>query len=73
VSDIYSNRRERVVAQVLEKWTRGLSIREDIEAELAQACRAAADITYTSEINDLDWEAAALVMLRDDGLAGLER
>ncbi len=63
--DVYTDRRERVVVQVMEKWTRGLSIREDLEAELTQAARAAADMAYTSEINDLDWEAAALASVKE--------
>jgi hypothetical protein len=63
-ADRYTPRRERVVVQVLEMWTRGLLIREDLEAELAQAARAAADMTFTSTINDMDWEAAALALLQ---------
>jgi GTP-dependent phosphoenolpyruvate carboxykinase len=63
-ADLYTPRRERVVVQVLEKWTRGVALRADLEAEVTQAVRAAADMSFTSMINDMDWEAAALALLQ---------
>jgi hypothetical protein len=63
--DRYTPRRERVVIQVLEKWTHGVLIRSDLEAEMTQAVRAAADMSFTSKINDLDWEDATLALLNE--------
>jgi hypothetical protein len=63
--DRYAGRRDRVVVQVFEKWANGATLTEEREADLMLLVTAAADLTYNSRINDLDWEEAALKYLRE--------
>ncbi len=53
----YDERRERLLIQVIARWT-GVDFNEDAEVN-AQA-RAAANATYHATINDLDWQSATL-------------
>ncbi len=53
----YEERRERLLIQVVARWT-GVDFNEDAEVN-AQA-RAAANATYHATINDLDWQSATL-------------
>ena len=60
----YEERRERLVIQVVARWTR-VDYTED---ELVNAAaRAAANETYHAKINDLDWQAATLRRLGYEG------
>ena len=60
----YLDRRERLLIQVLARWT-GEDYNED--PLLNAAARAAADATYHPKINDLDWQAATLRRLGYEG------
>jgi len=53
----YENRRERVLIQVVARWT-GIDFNDDpsINARAQQA----ADATFDPKLCDLDWEAATL-------------
>ena len=58
----YEARRSRVAIQVCSKWART----DDWNDDQMLTVIAAADMTYTAEINDLDWEASALALLQAD-------
>ena len=60
----YEERRDRLLIQVLARWT-GEDYNED--PLLNAAARAAADATYHPKINDLDWQAATLRRLGYEG------
>lgn len=53
----YGERRERMLIQVISRWT-GVDYNDDADVNLKAL--AAADETYRHSINDLDWEAATL-------------
>jgi hypothetical protein len=60
----YEERRERLVIQVVSRWT-GIDYNDD---ELVNAAaRTAANETYHPKINDLDWQAATLRRLGFEG------
>jgi alkylhydroperoxidase family enzyme len=61
---LYAGRRERLLIQVIARWT-GIDY-NDNEAVNAKA-QAAADATYHGKINDLDWQAATLRRLGYEG------
>jgi hypothetical protein len=62
----YEERRERLVIQVVARWT-GIDYNDD---ELVNAAaKKAADETYHPTINDLDWQAATLRRLGYEGPA----
>lgn len=61
---LYIGRRERLVIQVVARWT-GIDYNDD-EAINAMA-QDAADATYHPKINDLDWQAATLRRLGYEG------
>ena len=60
----YENRRERVLIQVVARWT-GIDFNDDpsINARAQQA----ADATFDPKLCDLDWEAATLRRLGYEG------
>jgi len=60
----HESRRERVLIQVVARWT-GIDYNDD-PAVNARAI-AAADATFREGINDLDWEAATLRRLGYEG------
>ena len=60
----YEERRERLVIQVVARWT-GLDYNDD--ELVCAAARTAANETYTETINDLDWQAATLRRLGYEG------
>jgi hypothetical protein len=57
----YHSRRERVLTQVISRWT-GVDYDDDADVNLKAI--AAADETYRHGICDLDWEAATLARLK---------
>lgn len=54
---MHDGRRERLLIQVIARWT-GLDYNDDPDVN-AKAL-AAADATFHPKINDLDWQAATL-------------
>lgn len=62
--EMYEARRERLLIQVVSRWT-GIDYNDD---ELLNAtARTAADATYHPKICDLDWQAATLRRLGYEG------
>lgn len=59
---LYSERRARVLVQVVERWHPG-----DDSDETALAAVSAADEAYRHGMNDLEWEAATLDNLKTGG------
>lgn len=64
-ADMYAGRRERLLIQVVARWT-GIDFNDD-ESINAMAL-SAADATYHAKINDLDWQSATLRRLGFEGL-----
>ena len=60
----YENRRERVLIQVIARWT-GIDFNDD--PAINAMAQQAADATFDLKINDLDWEAATLRRLGYEG------
>ena len=60
----YITRRERLLIQVVARWT-GIDYNDNEEAN--RKASEAADATYHPKINDLDWQAATLRWLGYEG------
>lgn len=61
----HDTRRSRLLIQVLARWT-GIDFNDDPEAN--RKATEAADATFRTGINDLDWQAATLRWLGYKGL-----
>ena len=62
--DLYASRRERLLIQVVSRWT-GIDFNDD--PAVAARAADAADATYHPKICDLDWQAATLRRLGYEG------
>ena len=60
----YSDRRARLLVQVISRWT-GIDYDDDADVQLR--AMETADKTYRHDINDLDWQAATLRELGYEG------
>ena len=60
----HESRRERVLIQVVTRWT-GIDFNDD--PAINAMAQQAADATFDPKINDLDWEAATLRRLGHEG------
>ncbi len=62
--EMYEGRRERLLIQVIARWT---GVDYDDDSAINAMALAAADATYHPKINDLDWQAATLRRLGYEG------
>jgi hypothetical protein len=65
----YETRRDMVVTHAWEIWTKnGLGLDHEDREETTKTVQDAVNNTYTDEISDSDWLAAAVKRLKEGGV-----